>query len=296
MDHFFKTKHCIFNKLFNLNLSFKGLFPYIEEKRIKATFDYFKSMGRSNFNCLEMATEHLLMVDPNAPKISPSRPQKPPIKQTQRSLESDVKEVMSIITDCVPDFIETELKKYGDRPDRIAIVVSALVLEKNPYPKLKDYLDTKNREKENENLKKVNTDSQTSFINFLFNLLFLKFDIVEFCKMYKEPSKYFSETTATMSQSYIQHCQVELKNKCLFLSEESVEKALKDFNYHLLPAYRELTVAYSDQERSLLLRIQKHVAPEIQYRANEYARLNNGQPFTIEIQNALLRNFRKSKN
>ena len=44
---------------------------------------------------------------------------------------------MSIITDCSPDFIEKELEKLGDLPNRVEIVVSNLVEKKN-YPKLKN--------------------------------------------------------------------------------------------------------------------------------------------------------------
>ena len=81
---------------------------------------------------------------------------------------------MSIITDCSPDFIEKELEKLGDLPNRVEIVVSNLVEKKN-YPKLKDYLDKKNRLIENESLLKVN---KLKYLADISNQLFIQYSFL----------------------------------------------------------------------------------------------------------------------
>ncbi len=109
--------------------------------------------------------------------------------------------------------------------------------------------------------------------------------------MYQEPRKYFSDTKTQMSQNYFYHCIVELKSLCPYLHEDSIITALRDHNDHLLPAYKELELAYCSQERILLERIQNHIRPVVD---NIQQVLVVGQDIT-NLMNDHLRHYKKSK-
>ena len=136
-------------------------------------------------------------------------------------LKKDVATLQAIVPECDPNFLVEELKRHHDNVDRLRDI-SAMLLESNNYPKLKDRLEKEKRAVRRQKLFEA------------------AMDIEDFLQTFPEPRQTFYDITSAVSEGYKQHVKVHLCNTFRKVHAYVITQLLEENNYHFTPTLRRL--------------------------------------------------------
>ncbi|XP_006815806.2 uncharacterized protein LOC102801442 [Saccoglossus kowalevskii] len=136
-------------------------------------------------------------------------------------LEQDFLTIKGLIPDADPNYIYNMLENMKENPNRVPDLANTM-LEKRDYPKLNDVIKEQQRIAKK---KQIMGDD---------------FNLVEFIKLFENPTEYFYNEDKLMSDNYSKHVKAKLMNEFPVFTAEFILLVMKKHNNHLTPTLREL--------------------------------------------------------
>ena len=149
------------------------IYAYLEAhqnkaNRVNIVIDEFLRTPQDHDACEEEEDRPCPLPPPPAVEKSIDVPTPKPLS----ALERDVEQICTVFIGVDPNYVHERLIELGNIKERVELL-SAMMLEKNDYPRLKDRLEKENKEKRNSKIRSM------------------EFNMEEFLTLYQDPLKTF---------------------------------------------------------------------------------------------------------